>query len=62
MIWSPRCDRTNWIAELGQCQRLDDLVADVPEERMSTPAKQFAIGLLDTNHAALSHAIPTMGP
>lgn len=54
--------RAHWVAGLGQCQRLDDVVADVPEERMSTPAKQFAIGLLDTNHAALSHAIRTMGP
>lgn len=54
--------RAHWVAALGKCHRFEDVLADVPEERMSTPAKQFAIGLLDENHAALSHAIRTMEP
>lgn len=52
--------RRHWAGALTDGPDLDELMDDLPEDRMSTLAKQFASSLYLVNREALSHALRTM--
>lgn len=54
--------RRRWVAAVEATPGLSEITEQVPEDRMSATAKQFAIALYQENHGLLSHAIRTMEP
>ena len=53
--------RRHWVAVFEQSPDLNDLLQDLPEERMSEPAKRFAAALYGEHLAALSYRLRTIG-
>lgn len=52
--------RQRWIGAPTRCPTLDEPVDDLPEARMSLPAKRFAIALYAQNRSSLSRRLRTM--
>jgi len=52
--------RRHWTEALTRSPGLEELVNELPEDRMSANAKRFAVALYAENRASLSHAVRTM--
>lgn len=54
--------RRYWVEAVASSPDLLALVSDVPDERMNTTAKRFAVALYAENRRSLSHLLRTMEP
>ena len=54
--------RRYWVEAVANGPDLIALVSDLPDERMNTTAKRFAVVLCTENRRSLSHLLRTMEP
>ncbi len=54
--------RRHWRAAVERLPEISEIIVQVPEDRMSDPAKQFATALFHENHRFLSHGLRSMEP